>query len=146
MRIISLDYGTKRIGLAISDPTQFLAQPLKVIQRNDLVTDISEICLIIKNNNVEKVVVGLPLKLDGTMGEIAQEITKFVEELTKVCPVPIVLWKEWYSTKEAERVMIDFDVSRAKRKKNIDRLAATIILQGYLDSLRRPHSQEDNSV
>ncbi len=132
MKILGLDYGEKRIGIAISDELGLLAHPLKVIDNKDQDMLID----ILKENSIERVVIGKPLNLDGTHSKKTEETLGFVELFKKKTDVPVITWDERFSTKEAQRNLVGFDVSRKKRKKVIDKMAAQIILQGYLDSIR----------
>ncbi len=134
-RILGLDVGTKYIGLAVSDTTLTLAQGKgKVLRRSDDVA-IGRITEVIKELGIEKIVVGLPVNMDGTMGERAKDCRAFAEKLKEKTGLAVELWDERLSTKEAEDVMLAADMTRNKRKKVIDKLAAQLILQGYLDSL-----------
>ncbi len=133
MRILGLDVGEKRIGVSISDGLGITAQGLDTIRREDK----DSLERIIKENDVSEVVVGLPLNMNGTKGERANDAILFAEEVKRRFSVPVELWDERLSTLYAERAMIEGDLSRKKRKAISDRLAAQVILQGYLDSRRR---------
>ncbi|MCK5533921.1 Holliday junction resolvase RuvX [bacterium] len=136
MRILGVDYGEKRIGLAISDPLAIIAQGLKVVSAEDFFKDekIEEFKSLIKEFKISKIVVGFPINMDGGTGKKAKETMVFVEQLKKCISVPLVLWDERLSTVAAENVLINADLSRKRRKKVIDKVAAAVILQGYLDS------------
>lgn len=134
MRIMGLDIGDKTIGVAVSDAFGWTAQGVKVIRRQDLEDDIRELEEVIKNYEVTELVVGLPKNMNGTIGERAQKVLELVEVLKEALQLPIHMWDERLSTVEAEKHLIAADVSRAKRKKVIDKMAACIILQGYLSS------------
>ena len=134
MRIMGLDIGTVNIGVAISDETCTIAQGRGVVKRKSNRFAIDEIKKIIAENNVEKIIVGYPLMMNGQVGERALDSEKFSDLLKKETSLPVELWDERLTTKEAESVMIQGDVSRKKRKKVIDKMAAQLILQGYLDS------------
>lgn len=136
MRIMGLDLGTKNIGVALSDESGVLAQGKEVVRRTSDDAAMARIKEIAREFKVKEIVVGLPVKMDGTMGERAEDSKTFAEMLKKRAKLPVKLWDERLSTKEAEDIMIKADVTRAKRKKAIDKLAAQIILQNYLDSLR----------
>ncbi len=137
MRILGLDVGSKTIGVAVSDPMGWTAQGITTIQRKSLSLDLTEIEKIIRDFEVEKIVVGHPLRMDGTEGSQAALIQKFVEDLKKRFEkFPVILWDERLSTVAAERTLLEADLSRAKRKKVINQMAAVFILQGFLDSLR----------
>lgn len=134
MRILSLDVGEKRIGMAISDVLGLIAQQLETFIRSNEADDFSRIKDIIKKREVSEIVVGFPLNMDGTEGPKTAEINKFIESLKKECSVPIKTWDERLTTREADRILRAADVSRKKRKKLDDKLAAQLILQSYLDS------------
>jgi len=135
MRVVGLDVGTKRIGVAVSDPMGWTAQGYGVLQRRGPKT-LEALCRIVQEVGAEEVVVGLPRRTDGTLGDEAREVMKFAEHLKEVLKLPVVFWDERFSTAEAERILLMADQSRRKRRKVIDKLAAVIILQGYLDSRR----------
>ncbi len=134
MKILGIDYGTKKIGLAISDDTNTIAMPLEVIDCNENVFE--KIKEIVVNNSVERVVVGLPITLSGNRGKRAQETEEFILKLKNILNIDIVEWDERLSTRFSERILNKANVKGRKRKKQvIDKIAATFILQGYLDSL-----------
>lgn len=138
MRTIGLDVGDKTIGVAISDPSGLIAQGIKTIKRSNLDDDILEINKIINSFKAEEIVVGFPKNMNGTIGPQGQKVINFVEILKKEIDLPILLWDERLTTVEANRMLIEgADMRRDKRKKVIDKLAATIILQGYLDHKRK---------
>ena len=134
MRILSLDVGEKRIGMAVSDALGLIAQQLETLTRSNETDDFIRIRDIVKDKEVSEIVVGFPLNMDGTEGPKAAEINKFIEGLKKECSVPMKIWDERLTTREANRILIEADVSRKKRKKLNDKLAAQLILQSYLDS------------
>ncbi|ADL68778.1 Holliday junction resolvase YqgF [Thermoanaerobacterium thermosaccharolyticum DSM 571] len=138
MRTIGLDVGDKTIGVAISDPSGLIAQGIKTIKRSNLDDDILEIKRIANSFKAEEIVVGFPKNMNGTIGSQGQKVINFVEVLKKEINLPIMLWDERLTTVEASRMLIEgADMRRDKRKKVIDKLAATIILQGYLDHKRK---------
>lgn len=139
MRILGLDIGSKRIGVAISDELGFTAQGLRTLTFTDTDAAITSITSIAKEYQVTEIVVGLPYNMDGTEGRQAERVRAIMESIGQSCDLPVVAWDERLSTVAAERVLLEADMSRAKRRKVIDKLAAVIILQGYLD-LRRPRS------
>jgi putative holliday junction resolvase len=141
-RILALDYGTKRIGVALSDELGWTAQPLETFERRTLNRDIAHIASLIKSHEVGKVVLGLPLQLDGREGPAIQAMREFVTKLEQGISVPIVLWDERMTTKAAEDLLIAADVSRKKRKGTVDRVAAAILLQSYLASLESAATTE----
>lgn len=135
-RILGLDVGDKRIGVAVSDAFGWTAQAVKVINRDSLEKDVAELQKIIETYAVEEIVVGLPKNMDGSMGERATRTTLYSEQLKEALRLPVVLWDERLSTVAATRTLLEADLSRRKRKQVIDKLAAVIILQGYLDLKR----------
>lgn len=137
MRIMALDFGTKRIGIAMSDELLLTAQGLDSLERKVLKSDLEEIAKLAQDNNVEEIVVGLPLNMNGTYSAKTKEVVEFVDELSKVVSVPIKTWDERLTSMQAERILLDADASRAKRRKVTDKLAAQIILQSYLDAKKK---------
>jgi putative Holliday junction resolvase len=134
MRILCLDVGTKRIGVALSDELNLTAQSLCTIERTGLKRDIAVIKEIVEKYNVEKIVVGMPFNLSGETGKTALAVKNFVEKLTNSTGVNVVEWDERFSTIAVNRVLHDAKLSRTKRKGIVDELSAVYILQGYLDS------------
>ena len=132
MRKMALDVGTKTIGVALSDPLGWTAQGLEVISRRKLEVDLNRLKEICTEYEVTEIVVGLPKNMNGTLGPKAHEILDFVEALKEALGLPVVTWDERLSTVAAQRALLEADVSRSKRKKVIDKMAAVIILQGYL--------------
>lgn len=137
MRVLSLDIGNKRIGIALSDALGFTAQPLDTLYRKTEDDDFEQIKKIAQDMSVTEIIVGLPLNMDGTIGLRAKDAYDFVEKLKKKLELPIKLWDERLTTLEANRILIKADISRKKRKKLDDKLAAQLILQNYLDSLNK---------
>lgn len=139
MRILGLDYGEKRIGVAISDPLAMIAQGIAVISRGGTLADsLRELKLIInKYDGVKEIVVGLPKRLSGEIGPAAEQVLNFVAELKKELQQKIITWDERLTTVLAERSLIEAGLSRGKRKKVIDQSAAALILQSYLDAKKR---------
>ncbi|HHP51199.1 MAG TPA: Holliday junction resolvase RuvX [Moorella mulderi] len=136
-RILGLDVGKNTIGVAISDPLGWRAQALTVIKRQNWEKDVEEIKKIVKAYNVTQIVVGLPRRTDGSYGEEAKEILEWGEKLSSSLNLPVVFFDERYTTKVAERVLLEADLSRARRRRTVDKVAAAVILQGYLDRSRR---------
>lgn len=132
--LLGLDFGEKRIGVAFVAGGTTIAFPLTVIQRKGREQVLQEIRKIILDKKIEKVVAGLPMTLKGTIGPAAEKMIKEVEWFRTQLSVPVVLWDERLSSKEVERVLIEADVRRDKRKEIIDQLAAQRILQNFLDS------------
>jgi putative holliday junction resolvase len=137
-RILALDHGTKRIGVALSDELGWIAQPLETFERRTLERDIAHIQDLVRTYDVAEVVLGLPLRLNGEEGPAVQAVHEFVARLGEVLTVPIVTWDERMTTKAAEDLLISADVSRKKRKGVVDRVAAAILLQSYLEAQASP--------
>lgn len=135
MRILGLDIGQKTIGVAISDPLGFTAQGITTIRRKKKEEDINEIINLCKEYFVETIVVGLPKNMNGSIGFAGEKIMEFTELLKDSVECKIELWDERLTTVAAHRAMLEADLSRGKRKKIVDKIAATYILQGYLDRL-----------
>ncbi|MCK4463432.1 MAG: Holliday junction resolvase RuvX [Candidatus Omnitrophica bacterium] len=139
MRILGIDIGSKRTGIAISDELGITAQGLNTIEsEKDLISRLKD---IIKSEGVNEVVIGLPLNMNGSAGPQAEKAIKFCDLLKEEISIPVKLWDERMTTVEVERVMIEADISRHKRKKKIDKLAAQVMLQSYLNSQTR-HCEE----
>jgi len=134
MRVLALDVGDKRVGVAISDLTQFLARTLKVIQRDPHQEDFAAVARLVEEYEVERVVVGYPRSLDGTVGKQAEKVERYAVGLAKALTVPVVLWDERFSTVSAERLMREAGLRGKKKRERIDAVAAAVILQDYLDS------------
>ena len=134
MKILALDVGDRRIGLAISDEMGWTAQGLETYERRNLRQDLVYLIELIRSRDVTDIVVGLPRHLDGHIGPQAQKVLTFVESLKTRISVPVLMWDERLTSREAERTLIDAHVSRSKRKTVVDQMAAILILQGYLDS------------
>ena len=136
-RIVGLDVGDRRIGVAVSDALGLSAQPSPTVTRRSLAEDVTAIERLVVSCEAAEVVVGLPKTLNGTIGPQAQKVLAFADALKARLAVPVTTWDERFTTVEAERVLLEADMSRAKRKKVIDGLAAGLILQGYLESRRQ---------
>ncbi len=137
MRILGLDVGSKTIGVAVSDELNLIAQGVTTLKRKGLRLDIEDLLRMIEEFKVEKVVVGLPKNMNGSLGPSAKMVLSLVEELKKFVDLPIITWDERLSTVAAQKALLEADVSRKKRKQVIDKVAALLILQGYLDSQTR---------
>ena len=133
MRYLGIDYGKKRIGLALSDIMGMMAQPFDVIEFKGLKNNIENILKIAEEKEVSCIVVGKPVNMNATEGEMAALATEFVEELKKVTDIKVEMIDERLTSRQADVYMLSADLSRQKRKKNVDKLAAAIILQTYLD-------------
>ena len=134
---MGLDYGTKTVGVALSDDLLITAQPLMTIERksaNKLRQTLSRIEDVIVEYHVEEIVLGYPKRLDNTIGERAAYTEEFAEDLRRRTGLPVLLWDERLSTVEADRILTQGEVRREDRKRYVDKLAAAIILQNYLDS------------
>lgn len=136
MIVVGLDVGRRRIGVAASDPTGFLASGVRVIPRASLHKDVEAVRSLVESLGAERIVVGYPLSLSGEAGLQAQETERFVEALRACVSVPVVLWDERLSTLEADRRMQEAGVSGRKRRQRVDVAAAVLILQSYLDHMR----------
>ena len=137
MRILGIDYGRKRIGLAVSDETETLASPLPVHRRQRTLNhDLWTLKRLISSQGIGRIVIGLPLNMNGSQGEMAHESLAFAEQLAKMTGLQVEPIDERLTSAEAERVLIKGDVSRKKRRELRDGLAAVLILQSYLDKRR----------
>jgi len=134
--LLGVDPGTKTLGLAISDPTRLISTPLETIFREKFTVDAQHLLKIYADNKASALIIGLPVNMNGTFGPRAQSVKDFCTNLLKLKDVPIFLWDERLSTMAVTRGMLEADMSRKKRKENVDKLAASYILQGVLDRLR----------
>jgi len=141
VRILALDVGTRRIGLAISDPLGLTAQGLGVLERKDWDRDLARLLEIARPYQVQEILVGLPRHMDGRLGEQAGEILALARALGEILGARVVTWDERLSTVEAERLLIQADMSRKRRRRVVDQVAASLILQAYLDG-RQTGDQE----
>jgi len=138
MRTLGLDFGDKRIGVAISDEMGWTAQGVKYIDRRSLEKDLNEIEAVMKEyGNVTNIVIGMPFNMDGSEGERVELTRKFIKTLESRFHLPIIEVDERWSTMEAEKFLVAADVSRKKRKGKVDQIAASFILQTYLEQQRR---------
>ena len=136
MRIMALDVGSRTIGIACSDALLMTAQGIETIRRTSLENDFNRLRELISEYEVHELVVGMPKNMNGTKGERAEKTEEFVEKMKAVIDLSVTFWDERLSTVMAERQLIAADVSRKKRKGVIDKMAAVVILQGYLDRLQ----------
>lgn len=135
--IIGFDYGTKRLGIAVSDLLLMVATPYKILQRREESKDIEEILAIIKEKEACGLVFGLPLQMDGTEGETAKKVREFAARIEAASGLPVTFWDERLSSRAMENFLIkEADLSRKRRKEVLDSSAASYILQGFLDALR----------
>lgn len=138
MRIMGLDLGDKTIGVAVSDPMGWTAQAVEVIRRGEgAAREIKRLGELIAEYGVETIVLGLPKNMNGTVGDRGQKSIRYAEKIHAEFGLPVDLWDERLSTVAATRILLEADMSRAKRKKHIDKMAAAVILQGYLDARGR---------
>jgi putative Holliday junction resolvase len=135
-RVLGVDLGSRRIGVAVSDPTGTVATPLETIPHRSLQEDAAQVARLGRDHLAERIVVGLPRRLDGTVGTAARRAQAFVRALKQLTEIPVVLWDERLSTVAAERALLEGGVRRARRRDVRDRVAAAIILQGYLEATR----------
>ncbi|MBT2764202.1 Holliday junction resolvase RuvX [Paenibacillus sp. FSL W8-0187] len=135
-KIMGLDYGDRRIGVAISDVFGWTAQGVEVIERRRDEGELDRIATLVKDNEVGEIVVGLPKNMNGTIGPRGEICMEFASTLRESLSLPVHLWDERLSTVSAERTLLEADVSRKKRKQVVDKMAASLILQNYLDSKR----------
>ena len=133
MRILALDHGTKRIGVAVSDETKIIAQPLEYILAEPFAAFLERLKKILAEKEVDIILIGMPRNMDGSYGPAAQKVEAFVAVLKTAITVPIKLWDERLTSTMANRAMIQGNVRRDKRKEKVDAMAAAILLQSYLD-------------
>ena len=133
-RILGLDFGDRRIGVALSDPLGCTAQPLTTLERASWKRDLGRLRDLVREHEVGRIVVGMPLGMDGGRNERVRLTEEFIDRLRSTTELPVDPWDERLTTVQAERILLLGDVSRARRRGAIDRLAAVIILQSYLDA------------
>ena len=141
MRVMGLDYGSKTIGVAISEPLGLTAQGIEIIRReeeNKLRKSLRRIEELIKEYQVEEIVLGFPKNMNNTIGERAEKSLQLKETLERRCKLPVIMWDERLTTVEANRTLMESKVRRENRSKYVDMIAAVFILQGYLDSKANP--------
>jgi putative pre-16S rRNA nuclease len=134
-RLMGLDLGSKTIGIAISDVTRQIATPIETIRRSKFSADAAQLLALAARENAAAIILGMPMNMDGSEGARAQSTRAFVRNLAKLSPLPVILWDERLSTAAVERMLIEADRSRARRREIVDKLAAAYILQGALDRL-----------
>ena len=140
MRIMGLDLGSKTVGVAISDPMLITAQGIEIIRRKDenkLRQTLARIEALIEEYEVERIVLGLPKNMNGTLGERAELSLAFQEKLERRTGLPVVMWDERLTTVAADRAMMEAGIRREDRRDHVDKIAACFILQGYLDSCKK---------
>ncbi|MCA1831539.1 MAG: Holliday junction resolvase RuvX [Actinomycetota bacterium] len=133
-RVLGIDPGTKRIGVALSDPDGLIASPHTVIEASD--NDAREISRIANDNDVEEIVIGYPRRLDGSSGPAAQQAEVLADHVRAAVSIPVRLWDERLTSAQAEKDMVAHGVKRRRRRSEVDRVAAALILQSYLDARR----------
>ena len=145
MRIMGLDFGSKTVGVAVSDPLGITAQPIEIVRRkseNKLRQTLARIEELIREYQVTQLVLGLPKDMNNTLGERAEKSLEFKEMLERRTGLPVVMWDERLTTVEANRALMEGNVRREERGKYVDALAAVLILQGYLDRICAPGTAE----
>jgi len=135
MRIIALDHGTKRIGVAVSDETKTIAQPLEYISAEPFVDFLARLKKLLVEKEISLVLIGLPRNMDGSYGPAALKVQAFAGVLRAAITVPIKMWDERLTSSQANKILIQANVCRAKRKEKVDKMAAAILLQSYLDGV-----------
>lgn len=145
-RLLGLDVGDKTIGIAVSDPLGWTAQGVKTIRRKGIKRDFEELEEIINQYNAQALVIGLPKNMNNTIGPQGEKVLKFVEKVKDKLKIEIIMQDERLTTVSAERTLLSADVSRKKRKEVIDKVAATYILQGYLEKLRIEKKHKDGGI
>jgi len=135
MRILALDHGTKRIGVAISDETKTIAQPLEYIPAKPFADFLARLKRLLVEKEIDLVLIGLPRNMDGSYGPAAQKVEAFVAVLRSAITVPIKTWDERLTSSQANRILIQGKVRRDQRKEKVDQMAAAILLQSYLDGM-----------
>ena len=134
MRILALDHGTKRIGVAVSDETKMIATPLEFIPAEPFAPFLERLKQLIREKEVEMILIGMPRNMDGSYGPAALQVREFIAVLKDAIAVPIKAWDERLTSAQANRFLIAANVRRDKRKEKVDKTAAAILLQSYLDS------------
>ncbi|MFS0727421.1 Holliday junction resolvase RuvX [Paenibacillus sp. 1P07SE] len=134
MRIMGLDYGDRNIGVAVSDAFRWTAQGLGVVQKRRDDSELAELAELAREHEVSEIVVGLPKNMNGTIGPRGEICIAFAQSLREQTNLPVHLWDERLTTVSAERTLLEADISRKKRKQVVDKMAAALILQNYLDS------------
>jgi putative pre-16S rRNA nuclease len=135
MRILALDHGTKRIGVAISDETKTIAQPLEYIPAEPFADFLARLKKLLVEKEIDLVLIGLPRNMDGGCGPAVQKVEVFAAALRKAVTIPIKTWDERLTSSQANRILIQGKVRRNQRKEKVDKMAAAILLQSYLDGI-----------
>ena len=134
MRVLAIDHGTKRMGIALSDPSGMIALPLEFIPAEPFNAFLDRLKKLIQEKEVEMILVGMPRNMDGSYGPAAAKVREFVAVLKETIAIPIQTWDERLTSAQANRFLIQADVSRKDRKQKVDQAAAAILLQSFLDS------------
>jgi putative holliday junction resolvase len=135
MRILALDHGTKRIGIALSDELKMIAQPMEFVLTEPFTDFVKRLKEIIREKEVELILIGMPRNMDGSYGPAALKVQQFIAVLKDLVAIPIKTWDERLTSAQAQRFLIQGGVRRQERKEKVDKMAASILLQSYLDSL-----------
>ncbi|HSH95873.1 MAG TPA: Holliday junction resolvase RuvX [Roseimicrobium sp.] len=138
MRVLAIDHGTKRMGIAVSDELKMIATPLEFILAEPFADFLVRLKELIRTKEVELILVGMPRNMDGSYGPAALKVQEFVAVLKETIPVPIKLWDERLTSTQANKFLIQADVRRQDRKEKVDKMAAAILLQSYLDAFAQP--------
>jgi len=146
LRLLGLDYGGRRIGVAVSDELGMTAQGVATLVRKNREVDLAAIAELVERHGIERIVVGYPIRLDGNEGIQCEKVNRFIRRLEARLSLPVVRWDETLSTKEAEGLLRERGIRPGKRRALIDRVAASLILQGYLDASSRERNAEPPSV
>ena len=135
MRILAIDHGSKRIGIALSDELKMIAQPLEFVPAKPFPDFVTRLRELLDEKEVELILVGMPRNMDGSYGEAAVQVEEFVDSLKSEVSVPVRTWDERLTSAQANRSLIEANVGRQKRKETVDAIAAALLLQSYLDRL-----------
>ena len=142
-RILALDFGTRRIGVAVTDPLGITAQPLQVIQCAGAQTDVEAVVQLVQDYNAPVLVIGLPRRTDGEEGTLAKKVRKFANKVADACDVEIELWDEWFTTVQAGRILADGGLNTRKAREVIDSVAASLILESWMSAQDFSTAEED---
>lgn len=143
MKILALDFGTKRIGVAVSDPLNITAQGRMTIVRQSIDKDIHQICELVAADQVSRIVIGLPLNMNGTRGPMVDAVEAFADKVRQKIDIEIVFWDERMTSSMADKSMLESSYRRERRKAGSDRIAAILILQSYLDFLEQTAGRKE---
>jgi putative Holliday junction resolvase len=135
MRILALDHGSKRIGVAVSDETKIIAQPLEYIPAEPFADFLARLKQLLVEKEIDLVLIGLPRNMDGSYGPAAQKVEAFVAVLRTAITIPVKTWDERLTSSQANKILIQCGVRRDRRKEKVDKMAAAILLQSYLDGI-----------